>query len=88
MVIIKGCKIELIEDIVCNLGSFTILDINYYNPDADSDEFNTLLCDIEIATKRTLIMFHDNDLVLQRIDIEIARFFHIDSSRFKEVVIQ
>ena len=76
MVIIKGCKFNLIEDIVSKIGSFTILNINYYDPEDDSDE---LLCDIEIATKRTMIMFHD---------VNEIRLFHIDSSRFREVIIQ
>ncbi len=81
---IEGCKFNLIEDIVSKIGSFTILNINYYDPEDDSDD---LLCDIEIATKRTMIMFHDNDLVLQRIDVDEIRLFHVHSSRFKEVVI-
>ena len=85
MVIIKGCKFDVIEDIVSKLGSFTILDIIYNDSNAALDD---LLCDIEIASKRTMIMFHDSDLVLQRLDVDTVRLLHIKSTKFKEVVIQ
>ena len=85
MVKIKGCKFSLVEDIVVKLGSFTILDINYYD---NGDDENEIWCDIEIATKRTMIMFHDDDLVLQRLDVDAIRLFHINSSKFREVVIE
>lgn len=52
-----------------------MLDVTSHSPFNDSDE---MLCDIEISLKRTAVIFHDND----------NRHIHIDSCRFREVVIQ
>lgn len=85
MILIKGCTSDLIEDITKKVGSLTMLDVTSYFPFNDSDD---MLYDIEISSKRVAVIFHDNDLVLQRLDVNDNRHIHIDSCRFREAVIQ
>lgn len=83
MILIKGCNYDLIEEIISKTGSFTIVDIT----EIESINENQIICNIEIDEKRILVCFHENDLVLVRQDVIDQRIIHIESRRFREVVI-
>jgi len=77
-IFINGVDQFLLDDIIENLGSRTIFDTKNRGE----------LYDIQIDTERTAIIYHHDDLVLQRLDVDDNRYIHIESFRFQEVILE
>jgi len=77
-IFINGVDQFLLDDIIENLGSRTIFDTKNRGE----------LYDIQIDTERTAIIYHRDDLVLQRLDVDDNRYMHIESFRFQEVILE
>ena len=84
-IFINGVDHDLIDEIIEKLGSRTIFDTENHSRIGKSD---SELYDIQIDTERTAIIYHRDDLVLQRLDVDDNRYMHIESFRFYEVILR
>ncbi|MBP5422392.1 MAG: hypothetical protein J6Y78_08135 [Paludibacteraceae bacterium] len=78
-IFINGVDHDLIDEIIKKLGSRTIF---------NTEKTDSELYDIQIDTERTAIIYHRDDLVLQRLDVDDNRYMHIESFRFYEVILR
>lgn len=84
-IFINGVDHDLIDEIIEKLGSRTIFDTENRPPSRIS---SGELYNIQIDTERTAIIYHRDDLVLQRLDVDDNRYMHIESFRFYEVILR
>ena len=83
-IILKGCTNDVIEDIIENLGSQTISDVEQRSI-YDNDE---PIFEIELNTTKCAIYTYPEWIYLVRIDTALVRDMVIADFRFEEVIIK
>ena len=84
MIKIKGCTVDVINDISEFIGSLSIADVEVVGVE-ETDIGDVPLYDIELSEK-CVLFYHPKEVIIQKSVEESARFA-LDDFRFQEVVI-
>ena len=85
MIIIKGCTVDVIDDISEFIGSLSIADVEVVGIE-ETGIGDVPLYDIELSEK-CVLFYHPKEVIIQKSVEESARFALADF-RFQEVVIR